>query len=181
MNLTLIRGLLCSMTAAAATAVMLSAGGATLASANTGNTLIQNPFGPKVPFVPQTPNKTNNTPAATPSDPDRPFSTPRPQARKRYRNVAHYLLGIWNGRLKNGAQVRISFTKNGKFSLVDLRRGTAQVGYWRVRGLRVQLVAVGQCNRNRCQRYPQNKRVVFSIKPLNANAMRTPGGNFQRA
>ncbi len=172
MNITLIR----RITAAAATAVILSAGAATMASA-TNNTLIQNPFGPKVPFVP----KTNNTPAATPSDRDRPFSTPRQQQRPRYRSVAHYLLGIWNGRLKNGAQVRISFSKNGKFSLVDLRRGTAQVGYWWVKGMRVQLVAVGQCNRNRCQRYPQNKRVVFSIKPVNANAMRTPGGKFQRA
>jgi hypothetical protein len=176
MNITLIRRLSCGVLGAAATAVILSAGAATSASA-ANNSLIQNPFGPKVPFTP----KTRSQPAATPSDPDRPFSTPRQQRRPKYRSVAHYLLGIWNGRLKNGAQVRISFSKNGKFSLVDTRRGVAQVGHWRVKGLRVQLVAVGYCSRSRCHRYPQNTRVVFSIKPVHANAMRTPGGTFQRA
>ena len=176
MNTTLIRRITCGTLGAAATAVILSAGAASMASA-ANNTLVQNPFGPKVPFVP----KTNNTPAATPGDQDRPFSTPSTKAAPRYRSVGHYLLGIWNGRLKNGAVVRITFSRNGKFSLVDLRRGVAQVGHWRVKGTRVQLIAVGICNRSGCQRYPQNKRVAFSVKPVTANAMRTPGGQFRRA
>lgn len=172
MNITFIRRLPSRVLVAAATAVILSAGAATTASA-TNDTNIQNPFGPKVPFTP---------PARTvPGDQDRPFGNPPVKQKRRYKSVSHYLLGIWNGRLKNGAVVRISFSRDGKFSLINVRRGIAQVGYWRVQGLKIQLIAVGQCNRGRCVRYPQQKRVVFAIKPLNANAMRTPGGSFRRA
>lgn len=160
------------LAAAAATAVIVTAGVTSVAGAST-SPLIQNPFGPPKPFTPP--------PTSKPSDPDRPFGNPAQPQRKQYRNVAHYLLGIWHGRLNNGTVVKFSLSRDGKFSLIDVRRGVAQVGYWRVQGMKIQLIAVGMCDRSRCVRYPQRKQVVFAIKPVSADAMRTPGGSFRRA
>ena len=160
------------LVAAAATAVIVSAGVTSAAGANT-SPLIQNPFGPPKTFTPP--------PSTRPSDPDRPFGSPARTQRKHYRNVAHYLVGIWYGRLKDGAVVKFTLSRDGKFSLVDVRRGIAQVGYWRVRGMKIQLIGVGRCTRQGCTRFSQRKQAIFAVKPVSANAMRTPGGTFKRA
>lgn len=137
----------------------------------------ENPFGPKVPYVPP-----SNDPGTNPNPGnDRPFSTPSTPQRPKYRNVQHYLLGVWQGSLRNGTQVRLSFSRDGKFAMINRQGGYAIVGYYRIQGLKVQLIAVGVCKQSGCTRYEQRKVVTMPIKPLSANAMQTPGGRFQRA
>lgn len=131
-----------------------------------------NPFGPKVPYIP--PKK-----AQTQDNQDRPFSTPRQQPR--YRNVQHYLLGTWSGTLRNGQPVVIRFNNKGQFVMVFKRARVAYVGRYQVRGMKMQLVFVGKCtSAQNCTRLPQQRRAVFNISPRNRNAMQTMGGFFQR-
>jgi len=129
-----------------------------------------------------TPNVTS--PYGSPNEGNR-YGNPNDD-RSNYTNVdmrlGRYLVGTWQGQLKNGGVIRIRFSQDGRVALAQRGADIALVGRYRVvqGSIRIAIVARCSLSTRQCEKVSDPKVTTIGFRPVDGQTLQVRTGYMRR-